>query len=149
MRHLFRVACLMFLLPLLAQAKEGQTFQTFGDYKVVYTVFNSSFIQPDVAKAYGITRAANQVLINIALIKSTAAGDSEGLPAEVSGTATNLMQQQKTLNFFTVREQSATYFLAPLRFDNEEILNFNIRVKASADAVPFDLKFTKMLYVDK
>lgn len=149
MRHLLRVTCLIFLLPLLAQAKEGQTFQTFGDYKVVYTVFNSSFIQPDVAKAYGLTRAANQVLINVALIKSTAAGDSEGLPAEVSGTATNLMQQQKVLDFFTVREQNAVYFLAPLRIDNEEILNFNISVKASADTAPFELKFTKTLYVDK
>lgn len=147
MTRLLQIA-LLALLSNLALA-DAKTFETFGDYKVVYTVFNSSFIKPDIAKSYGITRAKNQVLINVALIKATADGDTEGLPAKVSGTVANLMQQQKTLKFFEVQEQNAVYYLAPLRIDNEEVLNFDIAVKTSANAKPFQLEFTKTLYVDK
>ncbi len=139
---------LLALLSNLALA-DAKAFETFGDHKVVYTVFNSNFIQPDIAKTYGLTRAKNQVLINVALIKSTADGDTEGLPAKVSGTVANLMQQQKTLEFFEVQEHNAVYYLAPLRITNEEVLNFDIEVKTSANAKPFQLEFTKTLYVDK
>lgn len=127
---------------------DAKPYQDFGDYRVIYTVFNSSFIQPDVAKAYNITRGKNQALVNVSLIKKTADGYTEGLPASISGTAANLMQQQKVLKFVEVQEQNAVYYLAPLRFSNEEVLNFAIEVKTSANAKPFELKFTKTLYAD-
>jgi hypothetical protein len=127
---------------------DAKPYQDFGDYRVIYTVFNSSFIQPDVAKAYNITRGKNQALVNVSLIKKTADGYTEGLPASISGTAANLMQQQKVLKFVEVQEQNAVYYLAPLRFSNEEVLNFAIEVKTSTNAKPFELKFTKTLYAD-
>ena len=127
---------------------EAKPYQDFGDYRVIYTVFNSSFIKPDIAKTYNITRGKNQALVNVSLIKKTANGSTEGLPAKISGTVANLMQQQKVLKFVEVQEQNAVYYLAPLRFSNEEVLNFNIEVKTSANAKPFELEFTKTLYVD-
>ncbi|BFM18562.1 DUF4426 domain-containing protein [Maricurvus nonylphenolicus] len=137
---------ILFTHNALADAKP---YQDFGDYRVIYTVFNSSFIKPDIAKTYNITRGKSQALINVSLIKNTADGSTEGLPANISGTVTNLMQQQKVLKFVEVQEQNAVYYLAPLRFTNEEVLNFAIEVKTSANAKPFELEFTKTLYVDK
>ena len=49
------------LLWLVATAAWSQTNvqQRFGDYSVHYSVFNSSFIEPDIAAAYGLTRGGN------------------------------------------------------------------------------------------
>ena len=141
--------CLL-LLPLLllsfgSHANE-QTFTNFGNYKVLHTVFNSSFIKPDVASAYNLTRGKDQVLINIALVRSIGKGVSNGLPAKISGTVANLMQQQKNLEFIEIKEQDATYYLAPLRIDNEEVLHFNINV--NSDGKDYPITFSKKLYVD-
>lgn len=125
---------------------DDSTFTTFGDYKVLHTVFNSSFIKPEIASAYNLTRGKDHALVNIALIKSTDTGQSYGLPAEVSGNVANLMQQQKSLNFIEIKEQDTVYYLADLRFDHEEVLHFTINVKA--DGRDYEIKFSKKLYVE-
>lgn len=145
---LLLLAGLLVTLCSSAAFADAKPYQDFGDYRVIYTVFNSSFIKPDIAKTYNITRGKNQALVNVSLIKNTADGSTEGLPAKISGTVANLMQQQKVLKFVEVQEQNAVYYLAPLRFSNEEVLNFSIEVKTSANAKPFELEFTKTLYVD-
>lgn len=139
---------LIMLTTALTVQAQSKPFQTFGDYKVFYTVFNSSFIKPDIARTYNITRAKNRVLVNISVIKSGTEGDSEGLSALVSGTAANLMQQQKKLKFMEIKEQEAVYYLAPLRITDEEVMNFKIEIKATPDHSPFTLEFSKTMYVD-
>lgn len=133
------------LLPALSWAQE--TVSTFGDYQVHYNVFNSSFIQPDIAEVYGITRAGDQALINIALTRATAGGSTYGLPATVTGVARNLMQQQTPLTFKEISEPDATYYIAALRFTNEDILHFDIEVTVDGQP-PFKLTFSRKLYVD-
>ncbi len=134
------------LLGILANTSfaADKPYEAFGHYKVHYSVFNSSFIQPDIARLYNISRGKDQALVNIAVTDNHSKG---GIAANITGTATNLMQQQKTLKFIEVREKNAVYYLAPLRFSNEEILNFSIKINP-ADQSPYVLKFTKTLYVD-
>ena len=126
-------------------AADNKPFEQFGDHKVFYSVYNSTFIKPDVARIYNITRGKNRALVNIAVIKGDVYG---GIPAEISGTATNLMQQQRQLEFFEIKEQDVVYYLASVRFTNEEVLNFAIEVKTADNRRPYVLKFTKTLYVD-
>ena len=52
---------------LMSYAQEGISLRD-GRYEVFYTTFNSSFITPEVAKAYGFVRGANRALINVAVI---------------------------------------------------------------------------------
>lgn len=129
----------------LAQGSQ-QPFQAFGDYKVYFSVFNSSFIQPDVASAYNLTRGKGRALVNIALVKTGDEGDSNGLPAKISGSQSNLMQQTRALKFKEITEPGATYYLAPVRFLNEEILHFTISVANPSGGSPFEVKFSKKLY---
>ncbi len=141
------------LLPLLfsavAMADNQQSYQEFGDYKVYFSVFNSTFLTPEVASTYNLTRGKDQALINIALIKSSEDGDTEGLEAIISGHSQNLMQQRKELEFMEIKEQNTAYYLAPLRFINEEVLHFVINVKTTDNSQPFEVKFSKKLYVDR
>lgn len=125
--------------------------QRFGDYTVHFSTFNSAFITPDVAEAYGITRARNQTLINVSVTKTEADKTSLGLPATLKGTATNLLQQQRVLDFAEIDEGNATYYLAPLKHSNEEVFNFAITLTPAGSAhddsiAPMTVKFSRKLY---
>ncbi|NIB39389.1 DUF4426 domain-containing protein [Pseudomaricurvus alkylphenolicus] len=141
------LALLLLLASSLLQAS-NKPYTTFGDHKVLHTVFNSSFIQPNIASAYNLTRGKDRALINVALIRSTESGNSNGLPAKVTGTVANLMQQQRSLEFIEIHEQNAVYYLAPLRFTNEEVLHFNLEVTPKGQGKSYTVKFSKKLYVD-
>jgi len=123
-----------------------------GDYTIYHTVFNSSFLTPEVASAYGFTRGTDKALVNVAVTSSSAGGLSRGLPAVVSGTARNLMQQQTPLKFQTIEEQDATYYLAPFEFDDQEIMHFYIDVEIPARegqrAQTKRIEFTQKMYED-
>ncbi|GAB3111323.1 DUF4426 domain-containing protein [Aestuariicella hydrocarbonica] len=144
----FTALLLLVSLYLTASATQADNrpYQSFGEYTVLFTVFNSSFIPPEVASTYNLTRGKGQSLVNVALIKSNTEGNTNGLPAEVSGSVTNLMQQQKKLEFIEISEQDAVYYLAPLRVSSEEVLHFNIEVKHKGKTYP--VSFSKKLYAE-
>jgi|SaaInl5LU_22_DNA_1037371.scaffolds.fasta_scaffold22975_2 hypothetical protein len=141
------VGCLVLfaVMPLRAQTDISKDF---GGYRVYYSVFNSSFITPEVAALYGLTRGSNRAIVNISLIRTSPQGDSLGLPAQVSGSAQNLMQQSTSLDFREIDEGEATYYLASFLFDSEDPLHFNIEVNHDGTRVPYKLNFTRTLYSD-
>lgn len=148
---LFMIVMASLINPAVAQtdqAKPVETSQKFGDYTVHFSVFNSTFITPEVAKLYQLTRGGNQVLVNISLTKTVEGNTTLGLPAVVSGTATNLIQQQRALEFKAINEGEATYYLAPLRHTNEEVVNFVIQVQAETETAPFTVRFNRTLHTD-
>ncbi|MFA0810338.1 DUF4426 domain-containing protein [Microbulbifer epialgicus] len=108
------------------EARVIKNYEDFGDYRVVYSVFNSDFIQPDIAQKYQLVRARDRAFVNVSVVKKD--GGTRGLSAELSGNATNLIQQSRPLKFLEIREGDAVYYLAPLRFENEETLTFNVDV---------------------
>ena len=124
-------------------------YEVFGKYKVYFSVFNSSFISPEIAQANNIVRGKDRAVVNVAVVETTSDGDTFGLPAVIKGHAANLMQQQKKLAFTEISDQKAVYYLASTRFTNEEVLNFEISVKPDPNKAPFVVRFTKTLYVDK
>lgn len=136
------------LVSNLSYAVDQQLYKQHGEYKVFYSAFNSSFIDPDIAVANDIVRGKDKGLINIAVAKVPGVA----LPAVVSGTVSNIIQQSQTLEFVAVREQNTVYYLAPFEFDNEDFLTFEIRVVPQSDGpetvYPYDFKFQKKMYVD-
>lgn len=151
MKIFFAALCLL-LAPIsfaqVGQPKEITTSQTFGDYRVHFTVFNTTNIPAQVAEAYELVRGKDRALVNISLVKITEGVPSLGLNAEVTGTAKNLMQQSQTLKFITIDEGDAIYYLAPLVFNNEELLHFTVDVKAPDQSAPFRVTFNRTLYKD-
>jgi len=119
-----------------------------GDYLIHFSTFNSSFLTPDVASAYGFVRGPDKALVNIAVTKTQADDDHYGLPVDVSGRFRNLMQQQTLLEFVEIQEQNATYYIAPFEFDNEEVLHFDIEVLLPGQTRTTNVSFIKKLYDD-
>lgn len=141
------LSLLAFSFSLTTQASEPQLVQQFDNYDVHYSIFNTSFLTPEIAKSYGITRSKNQALINIAVIRQNKDGSSEGVAAIVKGTVRDLIHTND-LDFFPVREEKAIYYLSPLRISDNQDVYFDISVQPDPNRSAYHLKFKKRLYVD-
>lgn len=130
------------------QPKEISTTQQFGEYTVHYNVFNSTNIPAKVAEAYKLVRGKDRALVNISLTKTENGNTTLGLPAVISGSTKNLMQQTQALTFMEISEGDATYYLAPFVFNNEEVLHFTVKVSADSNSKPMTINFNRTLYTE-
>ena len=107
------------------------------NFRVFYTVFPSTIISPEVAKAHEITRAENKIIVNVS-VKS----DEQPTEAELTGQVTNLLEQVVELDFVEVKEREAIYYLATHISLPEDILRFNLWVKPINNE-PFTISFMR------
>ncbi|MFT4997601.1 MAG: hypothetical protein ACJA0M_000768 [Chitinophagales bacterium] len=114
-------------------------------YEVYYSVFNSTFVTPDVAKAYQLTRGKDIAMVNVSVRKNTDSGKNIEKRAVVSGTKSDLIHVI-ALDFIEIEEKGAIYYLASFKFNHKEALNFNIEVQPDRNKAPINIKFRKALY---
>lgn len=138
---------LLALFPPSHAADEPE--KIFTDYKVLYSAFNSSFISPKVANTYNIIRGKDRGLVNIAVLPHDAKPGTGGKPALVSGYVKNIIAQQQKLEFFQVNEGSATYYLAPFQFENEDFMTFKIQVQPDPNKPADEISFQRTFYHNK
>lgn len=117
----------------------------FAEYDVHYSTFNSLFVPADTASAYHLVRAKDQTLINISVQKKNS---TESVPAQVEGRAKNLMQQVKTIDFKTISERDAIYYIGSLKHSNEEILHLDITITPEGNPTPLNFRLTRKLYTE-
>ena len=116
-----------------------------GDMNVHYMAISATFLTPKIAKIYNIERSKYNGLINISVLDNT----KEGTPAKtvhITGTAKNLLGQEKKLEFVEVKEGEAIYYLAQLRYRHEE--NFTISLKINDGKRSEQFTFKQKFYVD-
>ncbi|MDT8283213.1 MAG: DUF4426 domain-containing protein [Gammaproteobacteria bacterium] len=134
------------VLALTSLNSYAENSQEFGDYVIHYNAFRSDTISPEVAKQYGLARANNRVLINIAVLKKVM--DTTGTPtaAAVTGSASNLTGQFKQLEFKTIKEGTAIYYLAETKISDGEFLKFDIKVIPEGESRAARLRFDKRFF---
>jgi len=120
---LLLTAC-MSASALAADVIKGERKETFGDVTVHYNTFNSTFLQPDIAKAAELIRSKNQGVINISVIKN-----GKPVIASVTGTVKDLTSNSVPLNFRQVTEQGAIYYIAQYPVPQQETRTFEIKVQ--------------------
>jgi len=120
---LLLTACLS-ASALAADVIKGERKETFGDVTVHHNTFNSTFLQPDIAKAAELIRSKNQGVINVSVIK-----DGKPLIANVTGTVKDLTSQSVPLNFRQITEQGAIYYIAQYPVEQQETRTFEIKVQ--------------------
>lgn len=130
------------LTTLTAAAEQSKSF---GDYKIHYNAFNSSSLTAEIAKQYGITRGANQGVVNISVRNHAGGGDVASV-AKVEGSVRNLLSQKVNLNFKEIREGDAVYYIAGYRFDNRDTMIFELNVVPEGSAAN-ELVFSQTLDV--
>ncbi|UVL13916.1 DUF4426 domain-containing protein [Pseudomonas atacamensis] len=124
-----RLALLLLTTCLSASAMaadviKGERKETFGDITVHYNTFNSTFLQPDIAKAAELIRSKNQGVINVSVVK-----DGKPVIASVTGTVKDLTSNSVALKFRQVTEQGAIYYIAQYPVPQQETRTFEIKVQ--------------------
>ncbi|UTW05514.1 DUF4426 domain-containing protein (plasmid) [Amphritea atlantica] len=137
-----------FLGAAFSSSATAEQMVSHGDYMIHYNAFNSSFIQPDVASAYGIQRAKTKGLLNISVLKKQADGSTKPISAIVSGDVTNLISQKQTLNFKKIEESNALYYIGDFGFTDDQVLRFNLQVQPDPNLPAYSINFEQRFYID-
>lgn len=125
---------------------ESDNSREFGDYVVHYNAFRSDTISPEVAKQYGLPRANNKVLINIAVLKKVMNTTGKPTKSDVTGHASNLTGQLKQLEFKEITEGTAIYYLAETKISDGEFLKFDLKVMPEGETKAVRLNFNKRFF---
>lgn len=127
-----------------SEQMQGAQYKELGPWQVHYIAFPSTFVQPKIAQAYGLERSNYKGIVNISILKNDANNTAQ--TASLSGTAKNLLGNKQTLEFKEVVEGDSIYYLAQVKFTNEEILRFDIEIKQNNQFQK--LQFQQKFYVD-
>jgi len=112
------MACagLLWLSMWFCSAAHAEQKQQVGAYEVHYIILPTTFLKPDIATRYNLTRGRDRALINVSIVDA----QGRGHRGTVTGRSRNLLGQSQTLDFTEVTEQDAVYYLALLRHADEE-----------------------------
>ncbi|OLF50928.1 DUF4426 domain-containing protein [Pseudomonas chlororaphis] len=125
----FLLAACLGASAMAADAIKGERQEVFGDVTVHYNTFNSTFLQPDIAKAAELVRSKNQGVINVSVLKA-----GKPLVAQVTGTVKDLTSNSVPLKFKQITEQGAVYYIAQYPVEQQETRTFEIKVQ-TGDAI--------------
>jgi len=131
------------LLAGLVAPAAAEQFEQLGRFEAHYSVVPTTMLKPAIAADYGITRARDRALVNIAVIDPA----SGPVPATVGGTVRDLLSVEQPLEFAEVREGEAIYYLTTVTHGNEETLRFFVDVE-TPDGSSHRLEFQQKLYWD-
>ena len=140
-----KILLLLSFFSLFSGVIWAENMKTLGNMDVHYIAIGSTFLTPEIAKTYGIQRSKYNSLINISVMDN----QQQGKPAKavkITGQARNNLGQMKTLDFNEVKEGNAIYYLAQVRFSNDETMHFEIKINDGKEQQI--LKFTQKFYVD-
>ena len=134
------MSCLLALLMVLPVRAEQM--KELGPWRVHYSAFSSSFLTPEVAKAYGLERSRYNGIVNIAVQNKQGVAQAVG----ISGEAKNLTGTLRTLQFQEVKEGDSIYYLAVLPYRNEDTYQFTLTIMGEGQKQT--LTFQQTFYVD-
>jgi len=142
---LLLIITLLCLMPFAAQAERSVTF---GDYTLHYNVITTDNLQPEVAKAYEISRSKNRAMLNIVILKNVMGTPGQPVTGKLTGTAKNLSNQMRTLAMREIKEANAIYYISEFRVSNNEVLNFDIDVLPVGEKQAYTLKFKQQFFTN-
>ena len=140
--HFFGMACLC----LVALSARAENSQDFGDYVVHFNALTTDILQPKVATEYGIKRSGSHAMLNVVVLRKLLGATGQPVTATVSGMATTLNGQQRTLNLREIREPNAIYYIADFDVGNEEILTFRLDVRPEGEKDSFQVQFRQQFF---
>ncbi|OIN08826.1 DUF4426 domain-containing protein [Oceanisphaera psychrotolerans] len=109
-----------------------------GDWTVHYSALPSTFLTPEVARTYQIERSRYNGILNIAV------QDQDGTPLQVNlnGEGKTLIGTVRKLEFQTVREGDAIYYIAEYPYRNEDNVLFTIDIQSPTQGGEFSFRHT-------
>lgn len=132
------------LLATLSLPSFAEQKQDFANLEVHYIALPSTFIEPYIATQYGLKRSKHTGLVNISVLDKNQ--KTMPIEADLIGSGRNLIGQIEQLKFKKIKEGKSIYYIATYPFTNEEIVKFDIQIKAQGKT--YRLKFQHKFYVE-
>jgi hypothetical protein len=145
-RSITRLLTLTLGLLLFAQAQAGQ--EDFGDYQVHWSVFPSTFLDPEVARANNLQRSRGIGIINISIMTEGEHGQIRPVGGQVQGQVANDIQQVNFLAFRRIQEGDAVYFIAQYQYRSGDLMTFNITARPTGHNRDLPVRFSHTLFND-
>lgn len=136
------IAIYAFLLTMLSftNARAEQSVE-FDGFVVHYNAINTNFLDPEIAKTYGIKRSKNRAMLTISVLKKNIGLSSLPIVANITATAVNPSNQIKTISMREITDGGAIYYIGEFSISDKELLSFTIGVKPDDnDKESFDFK---------
>lgn len=141
---------LLLMAVCLVSPVTAQQAEDIGQHWVHYNTFNTAFLTPEVARAYGIERSGQRSLLNIAVVRKNESGLDTPVRARVSARANNLAGQRRDLEMREIVDGDAIYYIASFRIHNRERLNFVVDVEPLDGASrPSTVRFQQTFYIEE
>ena len=129
-------------------APSEPTHQDFGEFEVHYNALRTDQLAPDVARAYGIERSTNRVMLNVSLLRKNPDGSTTPVDGTVTASAYNLNGQLKDLQMRRITEGTSFYFIGEVGINGTEILVFDIDAVPSGQASKYSVQFKREFFSD-
>lgn len=115
-----------------------QTFKEQGEYEVHFNALRTDTLTQEVARAYGIQRSANRVMLNVTVLRQR-----KPVEAEVKADVYNLNGQLKNMDVRRISEGEAIYYIGEVSISGTEILVFDITATPTGETTPIEVKFKR------
>jgi Domain of unknown function (DUF4426) len=129
-------------------APSEPTHKEFGEFEVHYNALRTDQLAPDVARAYGIERSTNRVMLNVSLLRKNPDGSTTPVDGTVTASAYNLNGQLKDLKMRRITEGTSFYFIGEVGINGTEILVFDIDAVPSGQASKYSVQFKREFFSD-
>lgn len=135
---------LLLCCTLGALAAHAEQMQKLGTWEVHYIALPSTTLKASIAARYNIKRARDVAFVNISILDEA----GRATTATLEGAVTNLLSQRTPLAFQEVIDGDAIYYLATLRYTDQEVLRFAIDITPPGDRTR-TLNFRQTIYWDE
>ena len=135
----------LLLLTLLASLPAMAESERQGQFELLYSVVNSTFVEPETAAIYQMVRAKDRAFLNLAVREHLEDGSDRAVSARFRGRSWDLFQNQ-FLEFREIREGDAIYYIAEFTFRDGETRFFDLDWAAEGMKFSSNLRFNQKVY---
>lgn len=135
-------------LILAAGSAQAAGDKDFGEYRVHWNVFPSTFLTPEVAKANQLHRSKSIGIVNVSIMKENDDGTLSPVSGQLQGKQTNDIQQVKFMAFRRIQEGNSVYFIAEYQYSPGELITFNITARPRGHSQDLLVRFAHTLFND-
>lgn len=146
--HNFFTTAAAALFAVVASLPAHAGSEDFGDYQVQWSVFPSTFLTADIAKANNLQRSKGIGIVNISVMQEDENGVTKPVAGQVEGQVSNDIQQVKFLAFRRIQEGDSVYFIAQYQYASGELMTFNVTARPTGHREELPVRFVHTLFSD-
>jgi hypothetical protein len=117
-----------------------------SEYEVHYIAFESTFLDKDIARQYGLVRSKAMGVLNVSMIHVSAMGERKAVPFLLETNAKNDIQQVTHVSMSQVIEGESVYYIGQIQFREGDVMTIDLAAYPQGAIDPFRIRFAHTFY---